>query len=348
MIHFLSYSAEDTIMSHPRNWMEVREEGLYCVAADAYIDPVKPVERAIVTHGHADHARSGHGTVYATPDTLDIMRIRYGENCAETFHPLEYGEVLTLDKTSLTLHPAGHILGSAQVLLEHDGGRIIITGDYKRRHDPTCEPFYPVKCDVLVTEATFGLPVFTHPPIEDEIEKLLQSMKLFPNKTHLVGVYALGKCQRLMIALREAGYSRTIYLHGALVKLCELYESKQIDLGRWEAVGTRNKKELQGELILGPPSAITDKWSRGFGDCVKAVASGWMQIRARARQRRVELPLIISDHADWPELTQTLDDVGAPEIWVTHGREEALVHYAETRGYKAQALSLLGYEEDHD
>lgn len=339
---------EYVFMTHPKHWMQVRDAGLYCYPAATYIDPVRPVERAIITHGHADHARSGHGTVYCTPATRDIMQVRYGAHCANQFHPLRYGEVLLLGETSLSLHPAGHILGSAQAALDYNGHRIVISGDYKRRADPTCERFKPVPCDVFVTEATFALPVFSHPAIEEEVTKLLDSMHLFPQKTHLLGVYALGKCQRLMLALREAGYTRTIYLHGALVKLCELYEAHGIALGDWEAVGRRNKKTLRGELVLAPPSAITDRWSRGFGEAIRAVASGWMQIRARARQRRVELPLIVSDHADWPELIQTIHEVGAPEIWVTHGRDDALIHYARQQGLRAQALALLGYEEDHD
>jgi putative mRNA 3-end processing factor len=328
--------------------MNVRPEGLYCVAGDFYIDPVRPVAHAVVTHGHADHARSGHGTVYATPETLEIMAVRYGEACAERCVPLTYGEVAEIAKAKLYLAPAGHILGSAQAVIEHEEGRIVISGDYKRRTDPTCAPFKPVACDVFVTEATFGLPVFRHPDIRHELQKLLNSLALFPYRCHLVGVYALGKCQRVMMELRALGYTRPFYIHGALVKLCALYEKHGLALGEVIPVAEVDKKSLAGEIVFAPPSAIDDRWSRNLPNVLTAMASGWMQIRARAKQRLVELPLIISDHADWDELLRTLADVGAPEIWITHGREDALLYQAEQLGYRAQALSLLGYEEDQD
>lgn len=335
-------------MAHPAQWMEVRAEGLYCAPANAYIDPSRPVARAIITHGHADHARAGHQQVLATPETMAIMRCRYGEQHAAQQQELAYAQPAQLgDGVTLWFAPAGHILGSAQAVLEYQGSRIVISGDFKRRTDPTCAPFRPVPCDVFVTEATFGLPVFTHPPIEQELQKLLDSLALLPHRCHLVGVYALGKCQRIMLGLRALGYDRPVYLHGALIKLCELYEAHGYDLGSWRLVSdVKDLKTLAGEIVLAPPSALVDRWSRRLPDVLTAMASGWMQIRARARQRRAELPLLISDHADWPELLQTLRDVGAPEVWVTHGREEALVHAATQMGIRCKALSLLGYEED--
>lgn len=333
-------------MTHPSNWMQTRPEGLYCAPADLYIDPVRPVTRAIITHGHADHARSGHDTVYATPATHDIMAVRYGEGCAKEKVALEYGEILELGAAKIWLAPAGHILGSAQAVIEHAGRRIVISGDYKRRPDPSCAAFQPVPCDVFVTEATFGLPVFKHPDTEHELMKLLDSLKLFPDRCHAVGAYALGKCQRVMLGLRALGYERPFYLHGAMVKLCDLYAAHGFDFGEMIQVTKDNKKKLAGEVVLCPPSALADKWARSLPNALTCMASGWMQIRARAKQRLVELPLIISDHADWEELFQTLEDVGAPEVWVTHGREDALVHEATKRGYKAKALSLLGYEDE--
>lgn len=333
---------------HPKDWIEVRPQGVYCKPGDVYIDPMQPVERAIVTHGHADHARAGHGAVYATPETLAIMRARYGEAHAENEHPLAYGETVGIGEVTLSLHPAGHILGSAQARLEWSGSSIVFSGDYKRRPDPTCTLFEPVPCDVFVTEATFALPVFRHPPLEDEIAKLLISLRQFPERCHLVGVYALGKCQRMMCALRAAGYTETIYLHGAMIRLCELYESFGVAIGPWAAVTPENAGTLAGRIVLCPPSALQDRWSRKLPDVLTVAASGWMRIRARARQKGVELPLVVSDHADWEELTQTLADVGAPEIWVTHGREDALIYYAEQHGFRAQALHLLGYEDDSE
>lgn len=308
---------------------------------------MQPVERAVVTHGHADHARAGHQHVFATPETLAIMRSRYGDNhFSEAEHPLTYGQSVDINGVRLSLHPAGHILGSAQARLEYDGATIVFSGDYKRRADPTCAPFEPVPCDVFVTEATFALPVFRHPPLEDEIARLLASLRQFPDRCHLVGVYALGKCQRVICALRAAGYLETLYLHGAMQRLCDLYQSLGVDLGPLEPVTAENARTLAGKIVLCPPSALKDRWSRRLPEVLTAAASGWMRIRARAKQKGVELPLVISDHADWDELIQTLSDVGAPEVWVTHGRDDALVHQATQMGLKARALHLIGYEDD--
>ncbi len=332
--------------NHPRNWLEIRPEGLYCAPADAFIDPTRAVPRAIVSHGHADHARPGHSSVLATRETLAIMAARYGEGFAGQAQVCAYGEITRLGGVDVTLLPAGHVLGSAQILLDYRGARAVFSGDYKRAPDPTCAPFELVPCDVFITEATFGLPVFRQPPVSGEIEKLLKSQALFPERCHLIGTYALGKCQRLLAELRRAGYDRPVYAHGALTKLCETYERLGVKLGEIRPAAGVAKAGLQGEIVLAPPSALNDRWSRRLPDPVTCAASGWMQIRARARQRLVELPMVISDHADWDGLTATMKETGAEEIWVTHGREEALVHYAAAHGMKARALSLLGYEED--
>jgi putative mRNA 3-end processing factor len=331
---------------HPRQWIEIRPEGIYCKPGNFYIDPTRPVTHAIVTHGHGDHARAGHQQVTATPETLAIMRARYGEEHSPNEQGLPYRQSIEKNGVTISLHPAGHILGSAQARLEYQGGSIVFSGDYKRAPDPTCQPFEPVPCDVFVTEATFALPVFTHPPIEGEIQKLLHSLRLFPERCHMVGAYALGKCQRVIVHLRREGYDDTIYLHGAMVKLCEVYERLGVPLGKLEQVTAENAKMLAGKIVLCPPSALEDRWARKLPDPIHIAASGWMRIRARAKQSGVELPLIISDHADWKELLQTLEDVGASEVWVTHGREDALVYQAEKNGFHAQALHLLGYEEN--
>lgn len=327
--------------------LTLTQDGLFSPQADAHIDPVRPVEKAIITHGHADHARAGHGAVLATRQTLDIMAIRYGENFCGQAQPIDYGEVLKVGSVDVSLHPAGHVLGSAQVLLRAGGQRTVVSGDYKRQDDPTCEPFELVPCDTFVTEATFALPVFRHPPAKQEIAKLLDSVKLFPEQTHLVGAYALGKAQRVLGELRAAGYQKTIYLHGALEKLTAYYSSQGIDLGPLEAVGDRGK-ELAGEIVLCPPGQLNDRWARRFGDPVCAMASGWMRVRARARQRGAELPLIISDHADWDDLCRTILETGAHQIWVTHGAEEALVHWCEQKGLSARPLNLIGYDDGEE
>ena len=329
----------------PETWLRVLPEGLYCAPGGFYIDPLRPVERAVVTHGHADHARPGNRHVLATSGTLAIMAARFGDDVGAT-QTLAYGETVTIGDVRVSLHPAGHVLGSAQVRLEHQGVRVVVSGDYKRRADATCAGFEVVPCDVFVTEATFGLPVFRHPPDHHEIDKLLGSLALYPERAHVVGVYALGKCQRVIALLRAAGYDKPIYLHGALAALCELYTALGVPLGPLLPATGVAKEALKGQIVLAPPGATNDRWARRLPDPVVALASGWMRVRQRARQRGVELPLIISDHADWDELTQTLDDVGAPEVWVTHGREEALVHHAKGRGIRARALTLVGFEED--
>ncbi|WP_366657489.1 ligase-associated DNA damage response exonuclease [Fodinicurvata sp. EGI_FJ10296] len=326
--------------------MEVRPEGLYCRPGAFYIDPSRAVDRALITHGHADHARPGHRNVLATPETLAIMRVRYAERAGERLQPAVYGDPMTIGGVSVRFVPAGHVLGSAQIVLEYAGARVVVSGDYKRGDDPTCTPFEPVPCDVFVTEATFGLPVFRHPDPAGEIKRLLESMALFPERSHALGTYGLGKTQRVIALLRRAGYDRTIYLHGALVALCALYEQFGVPLGAVAPATGMKKADLARELVLAPPSAIADRWARRLADPVVAAASGWMRVRQRAKQGGVELPLIISDHADWNELLRTIDEVEASEVWVTHGREEALILAVELQGRVGRALNLLGYDEE--
>ncbi|MBI0432710.1 ligase-associated DNA damage response exonuclease [Roseomonas sp. KE0001] len=335
---------------HPDRWIRITPQGLYCEPGDFFIDPVAPVPRAVISHGHSDHARPGHDAVLATPETLAIMTARLGEGRAgHSQQPLGYHQPLTQGGVRVTLVPAGHVLGSAQAVLEWEGSRIVVSGDYKRQPDPTCAPFEPVPCDVFVTEATFALPVFRHPPIAHEIGRLLDSLRLFPERTHLVGCYALGKCQRLIAELRRAGWDRPIHLHGAQAAMCALYERFGLGLGELRPVprpARRGETVLPGELVLAPPSAEASPWARRLADPVTALASGWMRVRQRARARGVELPLVISDHADWDDLLATCAEVAAPEVWVTHGREEALIHALAGRGVRGRALHLVGREED--
>jgi len=335
---------------HPDTWLRVLPQGLFCEPGDFYIDPQAGVHRAVVSHGHSDHARPDHAAVLGTPETLAIMTARLGEGRAgRTQQPLIYGHSIEQNGVRITLVPAGHVLGSAQVVLEWQGSRVVVSGDYKRQPDPTCEPFQPVACDVFVTEATFALPVFQHPPAQAEMKRLLESVALFPERAHLVGCYALGKCQRLIAELRRAGYERPIYLHGAQASMCALYERFGIGLGALLPVprpAKRGETVLAGEIVLAPPSAESNPWSRRLADPVTAVASGWMRVRQRAKARGVELPLVVSDHADWPDLLDTIEEVGAPEVWVTHGREDALIYALAQRGVRGRALHLLGREED--
>jgi putative mRNA 3-end processing factor len=325
-----------------------RPEGLYCPPADAFIDPVRPVPRALITHGHSDHARAGHGAVLATRETLDIMAIRCGDDFAGTTQEARYREPVELGGVTATFHPAGHVLGSAQIAIRHRGTCAVVTGDYKTRPDPTSEPWEPVPCDLLVTEATFGLPVFRHPDPMEETTKLLASLRQFPERTHLVGVYALGKAQRVARLIRDAGHDQPIFIHGALRRLCDYYESRGIGLGDLQnATLERGRaRDFAGSIVLGPPSAFGATWIRRFADPLVAFASGWMRVRARIRQRGAELPLVISDHCDWDELTAAIAELRPQEVWVTHGREEALVRWCHLQGIAARPLHLVGYEDE--
>lgn len=333
-------------MTRATDLLENREAGLYCPAGDFYIDPLRPVPRALITHGHADHARAGHNAVLATAQTLDIMAIRYGDNFAATRQvahgPLRLGDV------EVSFHPAGHVLGSAQIRIAQGGASAVVSGDYSRVPSPACAPFEPVPCDVFVTEATFGLPVFRHPDPMAEIAKLLASVRAFPERAHLVGAYALGKAQRVIMLLRAAGWDAPIYIHGALQKLCDYHIAQGVSLGdlRPATIERGTKGQFAGAIVLGPPSAFAATWAQRFPDPVICFASGWMQVRARARQRGVELPLVISDHVDWPDLTRTLTELDPEETWVTHGREDAVLRWCALEGRAARPLRLVGYEDE--
>jgi putative mRNA 3-end processing factor len=332
----------------PEELLTLTPSGVCCQTGGFHIDPTRPVDKAVITHGHSDHARPGHGAVLATQETLDLMRLRYDDNFAGTTQVAKPGETLKLGGAEVTFHPAGHVLGSAQVAVESKGCRIVASGDYKDVADPTCAPFELVPCDVFITEATFGLPVFRHGDPQGEIARLLHSVAVFPERAHLVGAYSLGKAQRVIALIRDAGYDKPIYLHGALEKITHYYVSRGVDLGELRPARGANKTELAGAIALCPPSSLQYLWTRRFPDPVPCFASGWMRVRARARQRGVELPLVISDHADWDGLTRTIAATGASEIWVTHGQEDALVHWSRSRGLKARPLAIVGYGDEDE
>jgi putative mRNA 3-end processing factor len=332
----------------PEDILVPSPSGVCCKLGGFHIDPTRPVERAVITHAHSDHARAGHGAVLATQETLDLMRLRCGENFAGSTQAIAHGESVNLDGARITLHPAGHVLGSAQVAVEANGLRVVASGDYKNVADPTCAPFEFVRCDLFITEATFALPVFRHGDPDAEIGKLLHSVALFPERAHLVGAYSLGKAQRVIALLRSAGYQAPIYLHGAMQAITDYYIKRGIPLGELRLARGASKANLAGTITLCPPSALNDLWTRRFPEPLAAFASGWMRVRARARQQGVALPLVISDHADWNGLTDTIAATGASEIWVTHGQEDALVHWCATRGLKGRPLDIVGYGEEVD
>ncbi|MDO5705985.1 MAG: ligase-associated DNA damage response exonuclease [Paracoccus sp. (in: a-proteobacteria)] len=317
-------------------------QGLYCLPGDFYIDPMQPVARALITHAHGDHARSGHGAVMATRETIEIMAIRYGADFAGETQvadgPLRIGDV------EVCFHPAGHILGSAQIAVTPSTGpKIVVSGDYCRRPNPVCAPFQPVPCDIFVTEATFGLPVFRHPDPLDEMARLLASMAEFPDRPHLIGAYALGKAQRLIALARQAGHEAPIAIHGALQRLCDYHVAQGVELG---TLIPATAADVAAQLVIAPPSAFASPWVQRFRDPVIGFASGWMQVRARARQRGVELPLVISDHVDWPQVTATIRELAPQEVWITHGAEDGLIRWCELAQIPARPLHLVGYEDE--
>jgi putative mRNA 3-end processing factor len=321
-------------------------QGLYCPLGDFHVDPTRPVPRALITHGHSDHARAGHGSVLATDQTLAIMAVRYGEDFCRTRQMAPLHEAIRVGDVTVRFVPAGHVLGSAQIAIEAGGTRIVVSGDYKRQADPTCLPFEPVPCDVFITEATFGLPVFRHPDARGEVRKLLDSVRLFPERAHLVGAYSLGKAQRVMALLREEGFDAPIHLHGAMERLTAFYKEQGIPLGDTPRVVAAERSKMAGAVVLCPPSAMQDLWARKFPEPVACFASGWMRVRGRARQKGVELPLIVSDHSDWDDLQTSILETGAGEVWVTHGQEDALVHWCGTVGIRAKPLHMLGYGDE--
>lgn len=282
----------------------------------------------------------------ATAQTLDIMAIRYGEDFTQSRQVAEADT--RIGDVTVSFHPAGHVLGSAQIRVARKGVSVVVSGDYSRVANPACAPFEPVPCDIFVTEATFGLPVFRHPDPRDEVARLLASVTLFPERSHLVGAYALGKAQRVIMLLRQAGWDGPIYIHGALQRLCDYHVAQGVPLGdlRPATVARGTKADFAGAIVIGPPSAFAATWAQRFPDPVICFASGWMQVRARARQRGVELPLVISDHVDWSDLTRTIEELNPAETWVTHGREDAVIRWCEMTGRAARPLRLVGYEDE--
>jgi putative mRNA 3-end processing factor len=246
------------------------------------------------------------------------------------------------------MYPAGHILGSSQVLIEKNGKRILITGDYKTIADNTAQNFQLVKTDILITEATFGMPVFKHPCALSEANKVIKSIEYENKRNHIIAAYSLGKAQRIINLLRENNYNEPIYVHGSIEMISKYYLNKKIKLGRLIKVDRENAKSLKGQIIISPPATLYDSWSRKFTNLKTCYASGWMSIKQRAKQKLIELPLIISDHADWNELTNYIKISEAENVYVTHGREEAIVHWCKKNNINGLALSLSGREDEEE
>ncbi len=314
------------------------DQGLYCPPGDFHIDPWQPVTRAIVTHAHADHARRGSARYLVCRDGLPVFRTRLGANAA--LDALPYGEAVTHNGVRVSLHPAGHILGSAQVRLEHRGRVAAVSGDYKLDADLTCAPFEPVRCELFVTESTFGLPIYRWPAQAEVFAEVNAWWKANQSegRASLLYGYALGKAQRLLAGL-DPGVG-PIYLHGAVLKLVQDYRDAGVPLPPARYVGEAAKDtDWSRALILAPPTAHGSPWARKFGPASTAFASGWMQIRGTRRRKAIDRGFVLSDHADWPGLLEAVRATRASEVWVTHGYVNVLVRYLGEKGLDAKALA---------
>ncbi len=324
-------------MARSSDVLTLTDRGLYCPVGDFYVDPWRPVDRAIVTHAHSDHARWGMGHYLCASDGIGVLRRRVGE--AADIHGVPYGEVKTMNGVKVSLHPAGHILGSAQVRIEHDGFTAVVSGDYKTSPEPTCAPFEPLPCHLFVTESTFGLPIYqwsAEADIREDIHGWWRSNQAAGKASILMG-YALGKAQRALAMLDpETG---PIFLHGAVHSLTQDYRRAGVALPPTELVFDKPRDyPWQRAILIAPPSVNGSTWLRRFGDVSLAFLSGWMSIRGARRRRAVDRGFVLSDHADWAGLHGAIRETGAEEVWVTHGYTAPMVRYLNEQGLLAKVL----------
>ena len=332
-------------MTQPPEPLEVRREGLFCPAAGWYIDPWRPVSRALITHAHGDHARPGSSRYIAAAPSRPLLERRLA-NAAIDY--VDYGEALELGDARISFHPAGHVLGSAQVRVETADRVAVVSGDYKRQPDPTCTPFEVVPCDTFVTEATFALPAYRWRPASAVAADLAAWYRANreAGRCTVVFCYALGKTQRLLAELAP-WLDAPVYLHGALRPLVAAYREAGVELPATAAVNDRARGDWRGELVFAAPSAAGSSWMRRFGDCRTAAASGWMRVRGDRRRRGHDRGFVLSDHVDWPDLLRTIDDTGCSRVLATHGRTDVLVRYLrEVRGLDAAPLDTLWGEDN--
>jgi putative mRNA 3-end processing factor len=323
----------------------VTEYGLYCAAGDFYIDPWKPVACAVLTHAHGDHARIGSARYIAAAVGSGLLRQRLGAQADLTGKP--YGEAFELGSARVSLHPAGHVLGSAQIRIETGEGVWIVTGDYKRAPDPTCTPFEATHCDVLISEATFALPCYRWPETREVVGEIFRwwMRNREQGRASALFCYALGKAQRVLAELTQFT-GETVYLHGAVAPLVEEYRRAGVHMLPTAQVAREKKADFAGQLIVAPPSAAGTPWMRRFGDASTGFCSGWMRIRGARRRSGYDRGFVLSDHADWPALLQTVHESGARRVLLTHGYSHALERYLREQGVDAAALRTAYGEEE--
>ncbi|MCB1484476.1 MAG: ligase-associated DNA damage response exonuclease [Hyphomicrobiaceae bacterium] len=316
--------------------LEFTDRGIYCPAADIYIDPWKPVERAVITHGHSDHARAGHAHYLSTAAAAPVIRHRLGEIDIET---VAFGEVRTINGVSVSLHPAGHIPGSAQVRLEHRGKVWVVSGDYKTVPDGLSEPFEPLRCDTFISECTFGLPAFKWRPQADVMADINSwwANNAQAGRVSVIGAYSLGKAQRLIANVDTS--IGPLMTHGAVEAINGVLRAQGIELpSTTRVVADMEKSAFARALVIAPPSALGSSWLRKFGDVSTAFASGWMALRGVRRRRSSDRGFILSDHVDWPELNSAIDATGARRVFVTHGYTHTFRRWLEERGFEAHIV----------
>jgi putative mRNA 3-end processing factor len=313
----------------------VRKEGLYCVPGQFYIDPWRPVERAVITHAHGDHARTGHGHYLAADPSVNILKSRLGDIHVEG---LAYGQPLVHNGVRISLHPAGHVLGSAQVRMEHEGEIWVASGDYKVEPDKTCAPFEPVRCHTFITESTFGLPIYRWDPQQEVFDDINRWWRRNADegRTSVLYAYAFGKAQRVLSGLDTS--IGPIVCHGAVEPLNRVYRAGGVELPPTQLVSETGKDEMKRALVLAPPSAAGSTWTRRFGDYSDAFASGWMLLRGARRRRGVDRGFVLSDHADWPGLLEAIRATEAQQVIVTHGSIPVMVRWLCQIGLDAKAF----------
>ncbi len=318
--------------------LRLTPQGLFCVPARAWIDPWRSVERALLTHAHADHARPGSDAYWASAPSEGVLRHRLGASVSLTSLP--YGASFQLGEATISFHSAGHVLGSAQILIEAGGERWLISGDYKRDPDPSCAPFSPVQADVFISEATFGLPLYQWAPGPEVAQEILQWWREAPGLPSVLFCYAFGKAQRLLAELQALGVEEEVLLHGAIQALMEPYRAAGIAMVPTRPLSAWPKGEpLAGRLVLAPPSALRSPWMGRFPQAQTAFASGWMALRGVRRRKGYGRGFVLSDHADWPSLVRTIEETGAQQVYLTHGQGESLARYLrEERGRDAYPL----------
>ena len=324
-----------------------RPEGLYCPAGDFHIDPWRPVESAVITHGHSDHARVGHGRYLAHEDSAGTLKSRLGADIQ--LRTLPYGEVIEHRGVRLSLHPAGHVLGSAQVRVEHRGEVWVASGDYKLEDDGTCPPFEPVACHTFITESTFGLPVYRWPSQAELFGDINRwwSANAAAGRASVLFCYAFGKAQRVLHGV-DAGIG-PIVVHGAVEPLNQVYRAAGVALPPTRLVSDGlDAAQLGRALVLAPPSAQGTPWLRRFGSYSDAFASGWMLLRGARRRRGVDRGFVMSDHADWPGLQAAIRATGAQQVRVTHGSVAVMVRWLQENGLDASGFKTEYGDEDDD